>query len=279
MGSGWDTSSEEESAAGRGGMREFERNSAENTRRAMLENDAELCKPTQPEESDSYDGSNDSADEEIQRALRYVPGDPFANEEADTEAWAKHFTYLSVFPSKSLPLTRERGNRGVGCNQRAGFEESEGVDLKGMAAGNDSMEDEVILASHGVYEEYLAYDCRPPKEDNEGYGGFMQETTKLSREPCAATEPQLCRNKPGANVHLSTPKRALREEIMDRLFDKLWEHLTPDLLNLLDKEERRDPVSTESASSPDVIQSDSSSHFEISGARLQPGIVDKHIEL
>lgn len=275
MGGGWDTSSEEESAAGRGGMREFERNSAENTRKALLKNDAELCKPTQHEESDYYDGSNDSADEEIQRALRYVPGDPFANEGADTEAWAKHFTYLSVFPSKSIPLTRGRGNRGVGRNQRMGFEESEG--LKEMVAENDGMEDEVILASHGVYEEYLAYDCRPPEEENEGGGGFMKETTKLSRDPCA-TEPQHCNNKLGENVHLSIPQRALREEIMDRLFDKLWEHLTPDLLNLVDEEQRRDPVLMKSAS-PDVIQSDSSSNFEISGSRLQAGTVDKHMEL
>lgn len=285
MGGGWDTGSDE-SAAGRGGMREFERSSAEHTRRALLENDAELCKPTQHEESDYYDGSNDSADEgeeERQRALRYVPGDPFANEEADTDAWARHFTYLSIFPSKSLSssLTRERGNRGIGCNSvRPGFEEPEGVNPKGMAAGNDSVEDEVILASHGVYEEYLAYDCRPPEEDNEGGGGFMKEATKISRDPCA-TEPQRCSNKPGTKVHLSTPQRALREEIMDRLFDKLWERLTPDLLNLVDKKdgkERRDPVLTESAS-PKVIQSDSSSKFEISGARLQAGIVDKDMEL
>ncbi|CAM9447555.1 unnamed protein product, partial [Ascophyllum nodosum] len=234
-GGGWDSSSDE-GAGGSGwrggiGMREFERDSAENTRRALLENDAELCQPRDPQEfKGGLNSGSDEGGNGCPARPRFVPGDPFANEEADTQDWARHFTYLSILPSRSvssrsLQAGREQDNRGVGCDDKA---LRPVLDLPGGVAAGDwagGVEEEVVLASHGIYEEYLAYDCRPPEDEGQQE---WREKGNLWTDSSAAESERF--REPRATARLSTPQRAVREEIMDRLFDELWERLTPDLL-------------------------------------------------
>ena len=294
-GGGFDTSSSDEGWCGRGvGLRDFERASAENTRIALLKNDAQLCEPPPP--PPPLPGKQ----QQQQPPLRFVPGDPFANEEADVGAWARHFTYLAVTPSgtafsQSLepPQSAEK-ETGAGFDEEAAVNSrlgeksgasAEAVESKarGRAAApvtvaaataaaaeeqgeedhereqkqqckgeggleeeeSDGEEGEYVYASHGVYEEYLAYDCRPPESDeNEDSQRFAAEEAadaNFITATAAAREgqgrwPNTTHGGEGRALRrrLDTPQRELRQEIMDRLFDEVWDRLTPDLVLLLE---------------------------------------------
>ncbi|CAN0016476.1 unnamed protein product [Ectocarpus sp. 6 AP-2014] len=310
-GGGFDDSSDGGWSGGRGGgggMREFERSSAENTREALLDNDALLlCEP--PASANAGSADNDgrqtsplSPPPPPPVPLRYVPGDPFANEEADVGAWAKHFTYLSVVPTErgegGDAEKRSNDNAGGGLLERGPVAEPPPVrdvmetdeETGGVAAveGNriqdltpeeaaaelagrrleEMPQGEEVFASHGVYEEYLAYDCRPPGfDDVTSPGGETmgpgEEDPRLAAKGSgawavtgvvpnansavgqgawvsnnAASEPPALGASTTGGSHrvvarLDTPQRELRQEIMDRLFDELWERITPDLLLLL----------------------------------------------
>lgn len=70
---------------------------------------------TENGKDDSPDGMTDAAGFGSSVPQRFVPGDPFANEEPDVGAWARHFTFLSVVPTKSWPTTaRPAGGREEG---------------------------------------------------------------------------------------------------------------------------------------------------------------------
>lgn len=104
--------------------------------------------------------------------------------------------------------------------------------------GDTEEEQEEVFASHGVYEEYLAYDCRPPEDNGgEGTSAVAKGGSPIHGVGASATaDGQRRQNKAAATSRLSTPQLALREEIMDRLFDELWERLTPDLVLIADRE-------------------------------------------
>lgn len=368
-------------------MKDFERSSAQRTRRALLDNDAQLCVPhnLQQKAPESRDGNDEERQQQQQQPAlsRFAPGDPFANEEADVDEWVRHFTYLSVVPSKSdcLPLTssssplpsagdgcagerRVAGAMGLGCSQfgenRPPATTGVAMAVESMASGTetvsaegasaavktsallrgtsstapvvssrdeaermlpatlsaarkplpsstnnsfdaapslfpppptisavkvgtseemegDTQGEEVVLASHGVYEEYLAYDCRPPEApsgfnftgDGDGTMGELGGRG-LSLHGANATDSH-CTRRPGqqglgtANItssnskaveeeiivlqrQLDTPQQELREEIMDRLFDELWRRLTPELLVLLATANSKEGVGVEGCS-------------------------------
>lgn len=117
-----------------------------------------------------------------------------------------------------------------------------GVNVTTMR-GNTKIEDEEeLFASHGVYEEYLAYDCRPPEPEEHGGEGTSALVKGVSLSPGVVASSSTDGKREGNNKAVaamsrpSTPQLALREEIMDRLFDELWERLTPDLLFIADRE-------------------------------------------
>lgn len=104
--------------------------------------------------------------------------------------------------------------------------------------GDTEEEQGEVFASHGVYEEYLAYDCRPPEDNGgEGTSAVAKDGSPTHGVGASATAGgQRQRKKAAATLRLSTPQLALREEIMDSLFDELWDRLTPDLLLIADRE-------------------------------------------
>ncbi|CAN0063477.1 unnamed protein product, partial [Laminaria digitata] len=326
-GGGFDTDSSDEDWCGRGGgLRDFERGSAENTRRALLKNDAQLCEPPPlpplPPESDQQlqngsdsalsDGSREGRGQQQQQQqqqqrrreppLRFVPGDPFANEKADVGAWARHFTYLAVVPSGTAGGSSCCGEKKTGATaavvaaaaaavavpsgagraatllstvaaaaaeggaeedddeeeneRRQGGQDGRGEGLKEEEEDEGEEEGEIVYASHGVYEEYLAYDCRPPGRSDEiegsqrlaaEKGARVTATTAAAAAADAATPwegqgrwPSTTQEGDGgaSRPRPGTPQRELRQEIMDRLFDEVWERLTPDLVLLLELDTR-----------------------------------------
>lgn len=128
---------------------------------------------------------------------------------------------------------------------------------------------EVVLASHGVYEEYLAYDCRPPSsstterggdesnavQDNmkplgDGREGLSLTTSAKTKHAQNSHDPDSAAAQENADTGLghqkgkeagkqirffSPQQRELREEMMDRLFDEIWRRITPDLLGAAEK--------------------------------------------
>ncbi|CAM9943209.1 unnamed protein product [Discosporangium mesarthrocarpum] len=240
-GGGWDTSSEE---GGGNGFTSYEQRAAAQTRKSLLENGEILCR--EETAAVTIKGEEEVDPGMSRSSARYIPGDPFAREHADVGSWARHFTYLSILPSASFQ-GRLGGENGLGIGE--GGEDLPGVeaiDTSGGTVGSPSIvedekditdpvvigrtlplvsgpeggcthesEDE-ILASHGILEEYIAYDHSPPGEQYRKRGG--------------ATWPRSGDDSGGGDGKgLNSPQRELREQVMDRLFDELWGQLTPDL--------------------------------------------------
>lgn len=87
-----------------------------------------------------------------------------------------------------------------------------------------TIDHEEVLAQHGEYEEYLAYDCQPPESPTDSprtnHRGWTERELGESSDGLAPKE---------ASALLDSPKREIENEIMDQLFDELWRQLTPDL--------------------------------------------------
>lgn len=108
-----------------------------------------------------------------------------------------------------------------------------------------------------MYEEYLAYDCRPPSPDaddmnahpteeqeasvNGKYvllkgirdpGGFrgMPKTNRETSIEAINSSPESPREEVNVRFNFSEQQRELSEELMDRLFDEMWRRVTPDLV-------------------------------------------------
>ncbi|CAM9601165.1 unnamed protein product [Choristocarpus tenellus] len=233
-GDGWDSSSNDGEWGG--GMRDFERNASIKTRDALLENGDLLCRAesivASVKERDALDSKPSSL------RSRFIPGDPFAREEADVDTWARHFTYLSVVPATSF---QRRLGDDEGAVQRAearpNLEGGLGVcdlitketNFPDVEAGDpvvigremrpdrrqsmpypENPRTEEIIESHGILEEYIAYDYTPPAIQR-----WTEKSTDGSRH--------------GQCSGLTTPQQELKEQIMDHLFDELWKKLVPDL--------------------------------------------------
>ncbi|CAM9489380.1 unnamed protein product [Phaeothamnion confervicola] len=250
----WDDSEEE------GGG--YERKATGLTRRALLAIDDALCEPEDEGESEAVAGGPPACEQEEEDSvgMRYIRGDPFANERPDVEVWRRKFPSLLV-RGHTLPIeprqAGEDGESGVqfvpmppppkgrglgGLSWQQGQQQplsSENIEEPLVVMGRrlrppngesprcprPDCDDEELIASDGILEEHLAYHVDDFPED----GGGSSACGSYGRGGGGGGGGLfgVARDAARADVAVPTPAASMREELMELLVDELMAQIVP----------------------------------------------------
>lgn len=206
------------------GMEAFERGAEEHVRLALLKMDMELLREEEEEQEAAKTVEEDF--------LRYIPGDPFANEEPDYDSWRRRFTYLCIVGTS---IGHREGGGVTASECSAGIQivagppptppASSSLPSPSVFVGSPGAASEcgIDLRIIGVRAQQFPQDPAHPvlEEDEEEYlarDGVLEEWIAVDRrEDLVAVDDEAVLTE-------------IRDEIVEGLLDDVWDALVPDIL-------------------------------------------------